>query len=93
MSLTRSTHDVTAERLRLEPEFRVQLLAEAAGNLMHGDVEVGMGQIRAVSDATGFVWMLNDDRDPPARELFKLIGSPAKYNRTKLVGQGQILSA
>lgn len=52
MALTRSFRETVAKRAKDDPAFRAALVEEAMQNLVEGEVEVALGQIRDVVNAT-----------------------------------------
>lgn len=52
MALTRSFRETVAKRAQTDPAFRAALVEEAMQNLLDGEIEVALGQIRDVVNAT-----------------------------------------
>ncbi len=52
MPLTRSFRETVAKRFRNDAAFRAALVEEAVQNILDGDVETALGQLRDVVNAT-----------------------------------------
>ena len=52
MPLTRSFRETVAKRARNDAAFRAALVEEAVQNILDGDVETALGQLRDVVNAT-----------------------------------------
>ena len=52
MGLTRSFRETVVQRVQDDPKFRVALIEEAFQNVVDGDLETALGQIRDLVNAT-----------------------------------------
>ena len=89
MPLTKSFRELVEHRVAEEPTFGEALLGEAVGAMLTGDIDAGKAILRDYIKATvGFeklgmavdtppnslVRMFGPSGNPPARELFDIIG-------------------
>jgi len=89
MSLTRDFRELVQKRIASDPGFRDALLREGIGTMLSGDVDIGKAILRDYIKATvGFkklgeatctppkslIRMLGPRGNPPARNLFGIIG-------------------
>jgi DNA-binding phage protein len=88
MALTRSFRETVLKHVQEDPAFRAALVEEAARNIIEGDIETALGQLRDVVNATiGFdtlatetgipktslMRMLSDNGNPRAGSLAAIL--------------------
>lgn len=74
MALTRSFQVSVAKRAQQDPAFRAALVEEAAQNMLDGDVETALGQIRDVVNATMGFDALAATTGLPKTSLMRMLG-------------------
>jgi DNA-binding phage protein len=104
MALTRSFRHTVVKRAKSDPAFRTALVEEAVQNLLDGDVETALGQIRDVVNATmGFealaaatglpktslMRMLGPNGNPRADNLGGIIRALGHHNGVHLVARAE----
>ncbi len=104
MALTRSFRETIAKRARDDVAFRAALVEEAAQNILDGDIETALGQLRGVINATmGFdalasatglpktslMRMLGPNGNPRAANLGRILQAVGGQARVRLVAQAQ----
>lgn len=90
MALTRSFREAVAERARTDPGFRAALVEEAAQNVLDGDVETALGQLRDVVNATLGFEALAAATGLPKTSLMRMLGPNGNPRAGNL---GRILQA
>ncbi len=74
MPLTRRFRETVAKRARTDPAFRAALVEEAAQNILDGDVEIALGQLRDVVNATMGFDALAAATGLPKTSLMRMLG-------------------
>jgi DNA-binding phage protein len=74
MALTRSFRETVMKQVREDPAFRAALVEEAARNVVEGDVETALGQLRDVVNATMGFDTLAADTGLPKTSLMRMLG-------------------
>ena len=93
MALTRSFRETVVRHAREDPAFRAALVEEATQNIMNGNLETALGQLRDVVNATIEFDAISDQTDIPKTSLMRMLsdrGNPRAGNLTavlKAVGQ------
>lgn len=93
MVLTRSFRDTVQRQARDDPEFRAALVEEAARNILEGDIESALGQLRDVINATMGFDALAADTGIPKTSLMRMLsdrGNPRAANLAtilRVIGQ------
>lgn len=83
MALTRSFRETIVKRVREDPTFRAVLVEEAARNIMEGDIEIALGQLRDVVNATIGFDTLATETGIPKTSLMRMLsdnGNPRAGN-------------
>ena len=94
MALTRNFRETVMKQVQQDPAFRAALVEEAAQNLVDGDLETALGQLRDVVNATlGFdalatetgipktslMRMLSDNGNPRASNLAAILAAVGRH--------------
>lgn len=93
MVLTRSFRETVARHVQEDPAFRAALVAEAARNVLDGDIETALGQLRDVVNATMGFDALAAETGLPKTSLMRMLsdhGNPRAGNLAtilKAIGQ------
>jgi DNA-binding phage protein len=74
MPLTRSFRETVAKRARTDAAFRAALVEEAVQNVLDGDVETALGQLRDVVNATLGFDALAAATGVPKTSLMRMLG-------------------
>ena len=74
MPLTRSFRETVAKRARSDAAFRAALVEEAAQNILDGDVEIALDQLRDVVNATMGFDALAAATGLPKTSLMRMLG-------------------
>lgn len=74
MPLTRSFRETVAKRARSDAAFRAALVEEAAQNILDGDVEIALDQLRDVVNATMSFDALATATGLPKTSLMRMLG-------------------
>ena len=74
MPLTRSFRETVAKRASSDPAFRAALVEEAVQNILDGDVETALGQLRDVVNATMGFEALAAATGVPKTSLMRMLG-------------------
>jgi len=74
MPLTRSFRETVAKRARTDAAFRAALVEEAVQNILDGDVETALGQLRDVVNATMGFDALAAATGVPKTSLMRMLG-------------------
>jgi len=74
MALTRSFRETVVRRARENPAFRAALFEEALQNLVEGETEIALGQIRKVVSATMGFAKLAAGTGIPKTSLMRMLG-------------------
>lgn len=83
MVLTRRFRETVARQVREDPAFRAALVEEAARNVMDGDIETALGQLRDVVNATMGFDALAAETGIPKTSLMRMLsdqGNPRAAN-------------
>ena len=84
MALTRSFRETVVRHVQEDPAFRAALVQEAARNILEGDLETALGQIRDVVNATmGFDALAAETRIPKT-SLMRMLGDGGNPRATNL---------
>ena len=93
MVLTRNFRETVVKHVREDPEFRASMVEEAARNILDGDLETALGQLRDVVNATMGFDTLAAETGIPKTSLMRMLGkngNPRAGNLTtilRVVGQ------
>lgn len=93
MVLTRSFRETVQKQVRDDPAFRAALVEEAARNILEGDIEVALSQLRDVVNATIGFDALATDTGIPKTSLMRMLsdrGNPRAANLAvilRVIGQ------
>ena len=93
MVLTRSFRETIAKQVREDAGFRAALVEEAARNVLEGDIETALGQLRDVVNATMGFDALAAGTGIPKTSLMRMLsnrGNPRAGNLAtilKVIGQ------
>ena len=93
MVLTRSFRETVQRQVQNDPAFRAALVEEAARNVLGGDIETALGQLRDVVNATIGFDALATDTGIPKTSLMRMLsdrGNPRAGNLAtilKVIGQ------
>ena len=93
MALTRNFRETVVKHVREDPEFRASMVEEAARNILDGDLETALGQLRDVVNATMGFDTLAVETGIPKTSLMRMLGkngNPRAGNLTtilRIVGQ------
>jgi len=105
MALTRSFRETVVKRVRTDPGFRAALVEEAVQNIVDGDVETALGQLRDVVNATmGFdalaaatglpkssvMRMLGPKGNPRAENLGGILNALGKHAGVQIVVRAEM---
>lgn len=90
MALTRSFRETIARRARDDAAFRAALVEEAAQNILDGDIETALGQLRDVINATMGFDALATATGLPKTSLMRMLGPNGNPRAANL---GRILQA
>ncbi|MSP02482.1 MAG: transcriptional regulator [Acetobacteraceae bacterium] len=74
MPLTRNFRKTVANRARTDAAFRAALVEEVAQNILDGDVEIALGQLRDVVNATMGFDALAATTGVPKTSLMRMLG-------------------
>ena len=88
MVLTRSFRDTVMKQVREDPAFRSALVGEATRNLLDGDIESALGQIRDLVNATMGFDALAAETGIPKTSLMRMLsgrGNPRANNLTTIL--------
>ena len=83
MALTRSFRETVLKQVREDPAFRAALVEEAARNVIEGDIETALGQLRDVVNATIGFDTLAAETGVPKTSLMRMLsdnGNPRAGN-------------
>ena len=83
MALTRSFRETVVKHVQDDPDFRAALVEEAAQNLLDGDMETALGQLRDVVNATVGFDALSAETGIPKTSLMRMLsdqGNPRAAN-------------
>lgn len=83
MGLTRSFRETVVKQVQKDPAFRAALVAEAAQNVIDGDLETALGQLRDVVNATMGFEILAAETGIPKTSLMRMLsdnGNPRAGN-------------
>jgi len=84
MALTRSFRETVVKHVQEDPAFLVALVEEAARNVVEGDIETALGQIRDVVNATmGFDALAAETRIPKT-SLMRMLSDTGNPRATSL---------
>lgn len=75
MGLTRNFRETVAERAKSDPAFRTALVEEALQNLVEGEMEIALAQIRDVVNATMGFDALAAQTGIQKTSLMRMLGS------------------
>ena len=93
MVLTRRFRETVVRQVRQDPAFRAALVEEAARNVLDGDIETALGQLRDVVNATIGFDALAAETGIPKTSLMRMLsdhGNPRAGNLAtilKVVGR------
>ncbi len=90
MALTRSFRETVARRALTDPSFRAALVEEAAQNVLNGDVDIALVQLRDVVNATIGFDALAAATGLPKTSLMRMLGPSGNPRASNL---GRILQA
>jgi DNA-binding phage protein len=83
MPLTRSFRETVVKHVQDDPAFRAALVEEAARNMVEGDLETALGQLRDVVNATMGFDALSGETGIPKTSLMRMLsdnGNPRAGN-------------
>jgi DNA-binding phage protein len=83
MALTRSFRETVVKHVQEDPAFRAALVEEAAQNVVDGDLETALGQLRDVVNATMGFDALATETGIPKTSLMRMLsdnGNPRAGN-------------
>ena len=83
MALTRSFRETVLKHVQEDPAFRAALVEEAAQNIIDGDIETALGQLRDVVNATIGFATLAAETGLPKTSLMRMLsdeGNPRAGN-------------
>src|ERR1700758_2470333 len=83
MALTRSFRETVLKHVQEDPAFRAALVEEAARNIIEGDIETALGQLRDVVNATIGFDTLAGETGIPKTSLMRMLsdnGNPRAAN-------------
>jgi DNA-binding phage protein len=83
MALTRSFRETVVKHVQEDPAFRAALVGEAAQNVVDGDLETALGQLRDVVNATMGFDALATETGIPKTSLMRMLsdnGNPRAGN-------------
>jgi DNA-binding phage protein len=83
MALTRSFRETIVKHVREDPAFRAALIEEAAQNVVDGELEIALGQLRDVVNATIGFDALSVETGIPKTSLMRMlstVGNPRAAN-------------
>jgi len=83
MALTRNFRETVLKHVQEDPAFRAALVEEAARNIIEGDIETALGQLRDVVNATIGFDALAAETDIPKTSLMRMLsdnGNPRAGN-------------
>jgi DNA-binding phage protein len=92
MALTRDFKETVRARAARDPSFREALLAEAAEQLLAGELETGKAVLRDFINATVGFEQLARDTGTPSKSLMRMLGpkgNPTASNLLTVLGQLQ----
>jgi DNA-binding phage protein len=93
MVLTRSFRETVVKHVQEDPVFRAALVEEAARNVLDGDIETALGQLRDVVNATMGFDVLSAETGIPKTSLMRMLsdrGNPRAGNLAtilKIIGR------
>ncbi len=90
MALTGSFRETVVNRAQNDPAFRAALVEEAAQNMLDGDIETALGQLRDVVNATMGFDALAEATGLPKKSLMRMLGPLSNPRAANL---GRILQA
>jgi DNA-binding phage protein len=85
MVLTRNFHETIVKHVRDDPAFRAALVEEAVRNVMEGDLEAALGQLRDVVNATLGFDALAAETGIPKTSLMRMLGNGGNPRAGNLV--------
>lgn len=88
MALTRSFRETVAKHAREDPAFRAALFEEALRNLVEGETEIALGQLRVLVNATIGFDALEAETGIPKTSLMRMLGergNPRAANLTAVL--------
>ena len=83
MALTRNFRETVVRHVKEDPAFRAALVEEAAQNVVDGDLETALGQLRDVVNATMGFDALATETGIPKTSLMRMLsdnGNPRAWN-------------
>lgn len=86
MALTRSFRETVVRHAREDPAFRAALVEEATQNIMNGNLETALGQLRDMVNATIELDVISDQTGIPKTSLMRMLsdrGNPRAGNRRR----------
>ncbi len=86
MPLTRSFRETVARRAHSDPAFRAALIEEAVQNILDGDMEIALGQLRDVVNATMGFDALSAATGLPKTSLMRMLGPNGNPRAANLGG-------
>lgn len=88
MALTRSFRETVMKQVQQDPAFRAALVEEAARNVLEGDIETALGQLRDVVNATMGFDALSAEIGIPKTSLMRMLsdtGNPRAANLSAIL--------
>jgi DNA-binding phage protein len=85
MALTRDFRETVVKHVQDDPAFRAALVEEAAQNVMDGDLETALGQLRDVVNATMGFDALAAETGIPKTSLMRMLGDNGNPRAGNLV--------
>lgn len=88
MALTRSFRDTVMKQVREDAAFRAALVEEAIRNVIEGDVETALGQLRDIVNASMGFDTLSADTGIPKTSLMRMLsekGNPRTENLSAIL--------
>ena len=86
MPLTRSFRETVIKRVQSDAAFRTALVEEAVQNILDGDVETALGQLRDVVNATMGFDALAEATGLPKTSLMRMLGPNGNPRANNLGG-------
>jgi len=86
MPLTRSFRETVLKRVRGDAAFRAALVQEAVQNILDGDVETALGQLRDIVNATMGFDALATTTGVPKTSLMRMLGPNGNPRAENLSG-------
>ena len=85
MPLTRNFRETVVKRARADAAFRAALVEEAAQNILNGDVEIALIQLRDIVNATMGFGVLAAATHLPRTSLMRMLGPNGNPRAVNLV--------